>query len=90
MRAFLAVSFAIALTIGGLSASKAKEKMVRYDSGQIVPFSQCKADGLGYNNPSHRPNPLERVMQYCNARVIIPARGTTAPPGPVWYERVSD
>jgi len=90
MRAFLAMSFAVALIVGGLTASKAKEKMVRYDSGQIVPFSQCKADGLGYNNPSHRPNPLERVIQYCNARVIIPARGTTVTRGPVWYEQGSD
>ena len=69
MRAFLAMSFAVAMMIGGPSASKAKEKMVRYDSGRIVTFSQCKADGLSHN-PSHRPNPLDQVLQYCNARVI--------------------
>ena len=70
MRTFLVLSFAVAMMIGGPSVSKAKEKMVRYDSGRIVTFSQCKAAGLSYNNPSHQPNPLDRVLEYCNARVI--------------------
>ena len=53
-----------------LPASKANELMVRYDNGRIVTFSQCKADGLSSHNPSHRPNPLYTVLQYCNAHVI--------------------
>ncbi len=64
------MSFAVAMMIGGPSASKAKEQMVRYDGGRIVTFSQCKADGLSSHNPSHRPNPLDKVLEYCNARVI--------------------
>jgi len=64
------MSFAVAMMIGGPSASKAKEQMVRYDSGRIVTFSHCKADGLSSHNPSHHPNPLDKVLQYCNARVI--------------------
>ena len=70
MRAFLAASFAVAMMIGDPSASKAKEQMVRYDSGKIVTFSQCKSAGLSSHNPSHHPNPLDKVLEYCNARDI--------------------
>jgi hypothetical protein len=54
------MSSVVAMMIDGPSASKAKEQMVRCDSGRIVTFSQCNADGLSSPQPEPSADSIGR------------------------------